>query len=100
MIKNKKQAAVGFIFITILIDVIGFGIIIPVVPQLLQDFYHITDRTNVGPIAKPLFFLTSIYAVMQFIFAPIFGSLSDQYGRRPILLLSLLGSIGGMVICG
>ena len=91
MMKNKKQAAVGFIFITILIDVIGFGIIIPVVPQLLQDFYHITDRTNVGPIAKPLFFLTSIYAVMQFIFAPIFGSLSDQYGRRPILLLSLLG---------
>ena len=91
MVKNKKQAAVGFIFITILIDVIGFGIIIPVVPQLLQDFYHITDRTNVGPIAKPLFFLTSIYAVMQFIFAPIFGSLSDQYGRRPILLLSLLG---------
>ena len=48
MVKNKKQAAVGFIFITILIDVIGFGIIIPVVPQLLQDFYHITDRTNVG----------------------------------------------------
>jgi len=91
MNKNKREAAVGFIFITILIDVIGFGIIIPVVPSLIQDFYHITDRSDVASIARPLLFLTSIYAVMQFIFAPIFGSLSDQYGRRPILLLSLLG---------
>jgi DHA1 family tetracycline resistance protein-like MFS transporter len=91
MRKNDRKAAVGFIFITILIDVIGFGIIIPVVPQLLQDFYHITDRRNVAAIEEPLLYLTSIYAVMQFICAPIFGSLSDQYGRRPILLLSLLG---------
>ena len=91
MKKNDRKAAVGFIFITILIDVIGFGIIIPVVPQLLQDFYHITDRRNVAAIEEPLLYLTSIYAVMQFICAPIFGSLSDQYGRRPILLLSLLG---------
>ena len=88
---SNKQAAVGFIFATILIDVIGLGIIIPVVPQLLQHLMHITDRSDISSIAKPAMLMTFIYAVMQFIFAPILGSLSDHYGRRPILLFSLLG---------
>ncbi len=88
---SNKQAAVGFIFATILLDVIGLGIIIPVVPQLLQHLMHITDRSDISAIAKPAMYMTFIYAAMQFIFAPILGSLSDHYGRRPILLFSLLG---------
>ncbi|NCA29451.1 MAG: MFS transporter [Chitinophagia bacterium] len=88
---STKQAAVGFIFATILLDVIGLGIIIPVVPQLLQHLMHITDRSNISAISKPAMYMTFIYAAMQFIFAPILGSLSDHYGRRPILLFSLLG---------
>jgi len=88
---SNKQAAVGFIFATILLDVIGLGIIIPVVPQLLQHLLNITDRSDISAIAKPAMYLTFIYAAMQFIFAPILGSLSDHYGRRPILLFSLLG---------
>ncbi|MEI6151100.1 MAG: TCR/Tet family MFS transporter [Chitinophagia bacterium] len=88
---SNKQAAVGFIFATILIDVIGLGIIIPVVPQLLQHLMHITDKSDISSIAKPAMLMTFIYAAMQFIFAPILGSLSDHYGRRPILLFSLLG---------
>ncbi|MCX6211566.1 MAG: TCR/Tet family MFS transporter [Bacteroidetes bacterium] len=88
---SNKQAAVGFIFATILLDIIGLGIIIPVVPQLLQHLMHITDRSDISAIAKPAMYMTFIYAAMQFIFAPILGSLSDHYGRRPILLFSLLG---------
>ncbi|MEY4052374.1 MAG: MFS transporter [Chitinophagia bacterium] len=88
---STKQAAVGFIFATILLDVIGLGIIIPVVPQLLQHLMHITDRSDISAISKPAMYMTFIYAAMQFIFAPILGSLSDHYGRRPILLFSLLG---------
>ena len=88
---NPKKAAVGFIFITILIDVMGFGIIIPVVPQLLQQLLHVTDRTNISAISQPAIFLTLIYGLTQFVCAPILGSLSDRYGRRPVLLFSLLG---------
>jgi len=88
---NPKKAAVGFIFITILIDVIGFGIIIPVFPQLLQHLLHVTDRTDISSISKYAIAMTLLYAGMQFVFAPVLGSLSDHYGRRPILLFSLLG---------
>lgn len=83
----NKNAAVGFIFITLLIDVIGFGIIIPVMPQLISELKHV----DVTVAAKYGGLLMFVYAAMQFVFAPLFGSLSDKYGRRPVLLLSLLG---------
>lgn len=87
MKERKKQAAISFIFITLLIDVIGLGIIIPVVPKLIQELIH----GDISEAAKYGGWLTFAYAITQFIFAPLVGSLSDKYGRRPILLLSLLG---------
>ena len=83
----KKQAAVGFIFITLLIDVIGWGLIIPVMPELIAGLKHI----SVNEASKEGGWLLFIYAFMQFFCAPILGSLSDQYGRRPVLLFSLFG---------
>ncbi len=87
MAKDKKQAAVGFIFITLLIDVIGFGIIIPVMPKLIEELTG-TSLSNASTYGGWLLFA---YAIMQFIFAPILGGLSDKYGRRPVLLFSLFG---------
>ena len=83
----KKEAAIGFIFITILIDVIGFGIIIPVFPKLISEMIHgsISDASRYGG------WLMFAYAITQFVCAPILGNLSDQYGRRPIILGSLFG---------
>lgn len=82
-----KQAAVGFIFVTVLIDIMGIGIIIPIVPELIQE---LTDFSN----SKSAFYgglLAATYAVMQLLFAPILGGLSDNYGRRTLLLISLFG---------
>jgi len=82
-----RKAAVGFIFITILIDVIGWGIIIPVMPELIANMKQIP----VNEASKYGGWLLSIYAILQFVCAPLVGNLSDRYGRRPILLCSLFG---------
>jgi DHA1 family tetracycline resistance protein-like MFS transporter len=87
MAKTRQSAALGFIFITIFIDVLGLGIIIPVLPKLLQTLGHI----NVNRASEYIGWLTFVYASMQLIFASIMGNLSDKYGRRPILLISLFG---------
>ncbi|MCB0463414.1 MAG: TCR/Tet family MFS transporter [Flavobacteriaceae bacterium] len=87
MKQNKKQAALGFIFITMLVDVIGWGIIIPVIPALIEELIQgdLSEAAKVGG------WLTFAYAIVQFIFAPIIGNLSDKFGRRPIILVSLFG---------
>lgn len=83
----KRNAALGFVFITLLVDCIGIGIIIPIVPALIQQMIggDLSRASQYGGL------LTFTYALMQFICSPIIGGLSDKYGRRPILLLSLLG---------
>lgn len=83
----SRKAAIGFIFLTLLIDVTGLGLIIPVMPRLIQE---LTDG-NISSISQWGGWLTFSYAIVQFLFAPIIGNLSDQFGRRPVLLLSLLG---------
>lgn len=87
MKSNKKTAAIGFIFITLLIDITGWGIIIPVVPKLIEELIH----ADVVEASKYGGWLSTVYAVMQFIFASVLGGLSDKFGRRPIILFSLLG---------
>ncbi len=87
MDKPKQSAALGFIFVTIFIDVLGLGIIIPVLPKLLQTLGHI----DVSTASKYSGWLTTDYATFQLFFASILGSLSDRYGRRPVLLISLFG---------
>ena len=85
MKKNKKQAAIGFIFITMLIDITGWGIIIPVIPKLIAELIH----GDISEAAKYGGWLTFAYAITQFVCAPLIGNLSDKYGRRPIILISL-----------
>ena len=77
----------GFIFVTLLIDVTGFGIIIPVIPALLTDLLHV-GVVEAAPYGGWLIFA---FAIMQFLFSPLVGNLSDRFGRRPILLISLFG---------
>jgi DHA1 family tetracycline resistance protein-like MFS transporter len=85
-LKNRKASLI-FIFITILLDVIGIGIIIPVIPSLIEKLSGggLSEASRIGG------WLIFAFAIMQFLFAPLMGILSDKYGRRPVLLLSLLG---------
>lgn len=81
------------IFVTVFIDLIGFGMVIPILP-----FYAETAPFNATPFEIGMLF--SIYSWMQFFFSPVLGRLSDRYGRRPILFISLLGSAVGYFVIG
>ncbi len=83
----QKKNALIFIFITILVDVIGLGVIIPVVPKLIANLTGegLSEASRYGG------WLMFSFAIMQFAFSPIIGGLSDRFGRRPVLLFSLLG---------
>lgn len=84
---KDRPAALSFIFITLLLDVIGLGIIIPVLPTLITELIGGT----ISQAARYGGWLLFAYAVVQFLFAPILGGLSDRFGRRPVLLGSLFG---------
>lgn len=85
-IKETGKAALAFIYATVLLDAMGFGIIIPVLPGLVVGFVGDTAR---GAIVYGIFGI--VWALMQFIFSPLQGVLSDRFGRRPVLILSSLG---------
>jgi len=82
-----SNKALSFIFVTIFIDILGLGIIIPVMPRLLEQLGHV----GIPEASEISGWLTFTYAVMQLLFSPTMGSLSDRFGRRPILLISLFG---------
>ncbi len=84
---GPRRATVAFIFVTVLIDVLAIGLIIPVLPRLVEQFMGGDPALAAGMFGL---FGTS-WALMQFMFSPVLGSLSDHFGRRPVLLLSCLG---------
>src|SRR5256885_3343959 len=90
---KMKRSPLLVIFITVFIDLVGFGIVIPVLPFYVEGTKFHASTSMVG-------LLFASYSVMQFIFTPILGRLSDRYGRRPILLISLLGTCLGFLILG
>ncbi len=89
---NARKPAIGFIFITLVLDVLGFGLLIPVAPRLIQSLLHGGAGGTPDEAARYVGALTATYAAMQFLFAPTLGALSDAVGRRPVILVSLFGS--------
>src|ERR1700744_206376 len=85
--RTSRKAAMGFIFVTLLIDVMGWGLIIPVMADLISRLKGIpvNQASTYGSL------LLSVFAITQFVFSPVIGNLSDRFGRRPVLLSSLFG---------
>ncbi len=88
---KEHRATIGIVFLIVFIDLVGFGIVIPILPLYAEEY---------GP--SPVIFglLMASFSIMQFIFSPILGRLSDRWGRRPVLLVSLIGSAVGYVLFG
>lgn len=83
----KRHAALGFIFVTVLLDMLAFGVAAPTLPKLISDFLG----GSTGRASEYLGLFVTTFAVMQFFFSPVLGMLSDRYGRRPVILLSNFG---------
>jgi MFS transporter, DHA1 family, tetracycline resistance protein len=81
------KAALGFIFVTILLDMLALGVIVPVLPTLVTTFTH----GDTGKAAEAIGLYATVWALMQFVFSPVLGLLSDRFGRRPVILLSNAG---------
>lgn len=86
-LSKPRPHAAAFVLLTILIDAIGFGIVIPVLPRLVMEVGRVdlAEATRIGG------FLALAYAAMQFLFGPLVGNISDRFGRRPVLLIGLAG---------
>src|SRR6202050_2194583 len=85
--KTPRRAAMVFIFVTVVLDMIALGMIVPVLPKLIEDLFH----GNTARAAEMVGWFATVWALMQFVFSPVLGSLSDRFGRRPVVLLSNLG---------
>jgi len=84
---GARPAAVAFILVTVLVDVLAFGIVIPILPKLIESFWS----GNTALAAETYSAFGTAWALMQFVFSPVLGVLSDRYGRRRVLLISLTG---------
>lgn len=87
MERHRRRAALSFIFITVLLDMLALGIVVPVLPTLVMDFMH----GQTARAAETIGLFTTMWALMQFLFSPLLGLLSDRYGRRRVILLSNFG---------
>jgi MFS transporter, DHA1 family, tetracycline resistance protein len=83
----KRHAALGFIFVTVLLDMLSLGVVVPLLPKLISDFLN----GNTARASEYIGLFTTTWALMQFVFAPVLGLLSDRFGRRPVILLSNFG---------
>jgi DHA1 family tetracycline resistance protein-like MFS transporter len=93
---TPRRAGTAFVLVTVLLDTLGLGLLIPVAPRLVASFLG----DDLGAASHYFGVLVSLYAAMQFLFAPVLGGLSDRFGRRPVILMSLFGAAASYLLSG
>ena len=91
--KRRKHATLGVVFLTIFVSMIGFGIVIPVLPDYAKN-----EPFKLTPAA--LGWLTGVFSLVQLFTGPLLGKISDRVGRRPVLLISIIGTAIGYFVTG
>jgi len=86
-VPEPRKAALTFIFITVALDVLALGVVLPVLPKLIEGFLH----GDTAHAAEWFGVLATMWAFMQFFFSPVLGALSDRFGRRPVILFANFG---------
>jgi DHA1 family tetracycline resistance protein-like MFS transporter len=93
---RARRGSTVFVLATVLLDTLGVGLIIPVGPRLVASFLG----NDLGAASRAFGVLLSLYSIMQFLFAPVLGGLSDRFGRRAVILMSLLGAAASYLLSG
>jgi len=88
---GRRQAAFGFIFASAVMNALSFGLMIPVLPNLIRSFFGATNASTTAMAAEWTAVFGVTWGLMQFVSGPVLGMLSDRYGRRPVLLISIFG---------
>lgn len=102
LVANSNRAALLIVFLVVFIDLLGFGIVLPLLPRFADGIlHHLLPAGKDSPLAGPILgALMSAFSLMQFFFSPVWGQLSDRWGRRPLLLLGLASSGGFYILLG
>ena len=93
MATQPSRSPIGIIFLTVFISMVGFGIVIPVLPVYAKSEPFLLNPTQLG-------WLVGIFSLVQLFAAPLFGKLSDRIGRKPVLLVSVIGTAVGFFVIG
>ena len=84
---GKSPSSLWVVFAIVLVDIMGFGLLLPILPQLVQQM----QGGNIASASTIYGLLVATFSLMNFIFSPLLGALADRFGRRPVLLMSLFG---------
>ena len=98
MEKAARKKALWVVFLTVFIDLLGFGLVLPLLPIYANEFT--SPDMEPGMIGLQLGLLMASFSAMQFIFAPFWGRISDRIGRRPVIMVGLAGSVGFYALFG
>src|SRR5579862_823458 len=93
-----RRAAFGFIFVSVLLNAISFGMIFPILPNLIRSFFGPANAASTASAAQWQSIFGATWGAMQFFSGPVLGMLSDRFGRRPVLLISTLGLTLDMLV--